>query len=164
MSMRFPRTIRFDPTDDFVFDSAARAGELAVSGAFAFADAEADQLDGKRRRAFASGMLGTESFGWSTFVAIAEVREEDYDAMVERLADHFVTAYGAPGRAEAVAAARAEAEFAAGLCSHDLNTLIVVEREFGDDGIAERFRVVSPPDGGAKLAKVWNLVEDDDAS
>ncbi len=34
--LKFPRTIRLDPSDTFVFERAAVPGEWAVSGAFAF--------------------------------------------------------------------------------------------------------------------------------
>ncbi|MGI9386569.1 MAG: DUF6505 family protein, partial [Methyloligellaceae bacterium] len=36
--MKFLRTIRFDESDDHVFDRAAAPDEWAVSGAFAFAE------------------------------------------------------------------------------------------------------------------------------
>ena len=45
--MKLLRTIRLDPSDTFVFDRAADPGEWAVSGAFMFADANPDTLDGK---------------------------------------------------------------------------------------------------------------------
>ena len=34
--LKFPRTIRLDPSDTFVFERAAEPGEWAVSGAFVF--------------------------------------------------------------------------------------------------------------------------------
>jgi len=161
--MLFPKTIRLDQSDVQVFERAAEPGELAVSGAFAFADLdpESGALAGKTRQAFANGLMGTESFGWSTFIAVAKVSDEAYQAMIERLADHFVADYGAPDREAALAAARGEAEFAAGLCEHEVNTLLTVEREFGPDGIVERFRVVQPPDD-YPLGRVWDMVYDDD--
>ena len=159
--MLYPKTIRFDQSDEYVFERAANAGELAVSGAFAFQDTDPACWSGKRRQAFACGLLGTESFGWSTFVAIAEVKEADYQAMISRLAQHFLDRYGAPDRAAADAAARAEAEFAAGLCEHKVNTLLAVERELGDEGIVERFKVVSPPKRDLMAGKVWQIVAED---
>lgn len=156
--------MRFDRSDDFVFERAARAGELAVSGAFAFAEDGADPEDwsGKRRQAFRNGFLGCETFGWSTFVAIAVITETDYDAMIDGLADHFVAAYGAPDRAAALPVARAEAEFAAGLCEHDANTLLAVERSMGEDGIVEKFKVVTPPRQGIMAGKAWDAIEGGD--
>ncbi|MGH6905252.1 MAG: DUF6505 family protein, partial [Geminicoccaceae bacterium] len=44
MALRFPRTIRFDASDESVFECAAAAGEWAVSGAFAFADVDPARL------------------------------------------------------------------------------------------------------------------------
>ena len=70
--MKLLRTIRLDPSDTFVFERAADPGEWAVSGAFMFADADPETLDGKPRAAFRSGFLGVPSFGWSTLVQIVE--------------------------------------------------------------------------------------------
>lgn len=159
--MRFPRTIRLDSSDEAVFERAAAPGEWAVSGAFAFADAEPDGIAGKLRQAFANGFLGTTSFGWSTLVQVATIREAEYEAVVNALAAHFVGCYGAPSLAEALPAARAEAEFAAGLCEHRVGTLLSVERDFGNDGIAERFRTVVSPQA-PDHAKIWTIIDDDD--
>ena len=162
--MRYPKTIRFDRSDDFVFERAARAGEPAVSGAFAFAvlEGEAASWPGKVRQAFANGLLGTESFGWSTFVAVAEIADAEYDAAVERLAGHLLAHYGAPDPAAARAAALAEAEFAAGLCEHKLNTLLAVERTLDAGGIVESFKVVRPPARDVMAGRVWDVLEGDD--
>ena len=164
--MHYPKTIRFDQSDEFVFERAASAGELAVSGAFAFVHAEAtpEGWSGKTRQAFANGFLGTDSFGWSTFVAVAEIREDEYEAMIDRLAQHFLDHYGAPDRSAAGAAARAEAEFAAGLCEHGANALLRVERDFGDEGIIERFKVIERPKRNVMAGRVWDAIEDDDGA
>ncbi len=76
------------------------------------------------------------------------------------MAAHFVEHYGAPSLAAAMPAARAEAEFAAGLCDHEVNTLLSVQRDFGEDGIVEQFRVIQPPLEPVH-AKIWEIVEDD---
>ena len=47
--VRLLRTIRLDPSDTFVFERAAEPGEWAVSGAFAFWNADPDRLEGKAR-------------------------------------------------------------------------------------------------------------------
>jgi hypothetical protein len=157
--MRFPRTMRLDNSDEQVFALAAAAGEWAVPGGFAFADATPESLTGKAKQAFRNGFLGTMSFGWSTLVAVAEIDDAAYAQVIDALADHFVAAYGAPDRAAALAAAKAEAEFAAGLCQHKINTLLCIERDFGDTGVIERFRVIEPP-REAVHAKIWKIVED----
>jgi hypothetical protein len=64
------RTIRLDPSDTFVFESAAEPGEWAVTGAFMFADDDPGTLEGKARAAFRAGFLGVQSLGWSTLVQI----------------------------------------------------------------------------------------------
>jgi Family of unknown function (DUF6505) len=157
--MRFPRTIRLDASDTRVFAQAAEPEEWAVSGAFAFANAPPEALTGKTAQAFARGFLGTRSFGWSTLVAVAEITPDELEAVIDALARHLVERYGAPSLAAALPAARAEAEFACGLCTHKVNTLLTVERELGPDGIVERFRAVEPG-RGSPHAKIWSLVPD----
>ena len=157
--MRFPRTLRLDDSDDHAFERAAQAGEWAVAGGFAFADDQPETLAGKRRQAFRNGFLGTSSFGWSTLVAVTEIEAVEYEAVVEALAQHLLKSYGAPNIGAAREAARGETEFAAGLCTHKLNTLLAVEREFGPQGVVERFRSIEPP-REALHARIWNIVED----
>ncbi len=142
--MLFPKTIRLDDSDAQVFANAAEPGEWAVSGAFGFANLDPKTLIGKTRQAFSNGFLGTTSFGWSTFVAIAEISDAEYDAVVAALAAHFVAHYGAPDQNTAMPAARAEAEFAAGLCEYPVNTLLCVSRASTEEGIREQFRRVDP--------------------
>jgi hypothetical protein len=157
---KLPRTLRLDTSDLYVFATAAEPGEWAVSGAFAFAGRDPEALERKDRLALASGWLGTDSFGRSTFVEVAELDEAGYFAVVERLARHFVKTYGAPSLAEALPVARAEVDDAAGLCEHKLGTLLAVEREVGDEGeIRERFRVVRPERAGDH-ARIWDIVEE----
>jgi hypothetical protein len=53
--MKLLKTIRFDASDERVFELAAMPEEWAVSGAFAFAGLGADAIAGKTRQAFANG-------------------------------------------------------------------------------------------------------------
>ena len=157
--MRFPKTVQLDLSDWQVFERTAEPGELAVSGAFAFADADPEALSGKPAQAFRNGLLGIETFGRSTFVMVGEIDRGAYEGAVERLAAHFVAEYGAPDLAAARPAAEEEAAFAAGLCDHPVGTLITVERSFGPDGIVERFRAIDRAHGDH--AKIWEIVPDD---
>lgn len=157
-----PRTIRLDDTDTRVFERAAEPGEWAVSGAFMFADADVERLSGKQRQAFARGFLGTASFGWSTFVAVAEIDETAYEDVVKALARLAVDRFGAGDLAAAWPAAQQEAEFAASLCEHDVNTLLAVERVLEADGIVERFRAVTASREAQHVAG-WEFVPDDSA-
>lgn len=161
MTLKLPRTIRLDASDALVFDRAAEPGEWAVSGAFAFVDADPAALDGKARQAFASGFLGVGSFGWSTFVTVAHASEADRDRVVEALARHFVDRYGAPDLDAARAAAREEVAFAASLCDRPVNTLLGVRRRAEDAGIKESFRVIESK-GEAPHARIWEIRPDGD--
>lgn len=158
--MKFPRTIRMDVSDANVFPLAAEPNEWAVTGTFAFAESNPAAFSNKERLAFASGWLGTESFGRATFVQVAVIPDEQFEAVVRRLAGHLHERYGAPDMLAAVAAAREEADDTAGLCDHPAGTLLAIEREFTEDGIAERVRVIPKRDDGAH-ARIWSVVEDD---
>jgi len=145
------RTIRFDPSDTFVFDRAAEPGEWAVSGAFMFADADPAALTGKARTAFRAGLLGIGSFGWSTLAQIVEASEQDRAAVTELLARQLLARCGAPDIAQARAAAAEEIAFAAALCTHPADTLIAVHRTSDDGEIREAFRTLRPRDGPKPL-------------
>jgi len=149
--MKLLRTIRLDPSDTFVFDRAAEPGEWAVSGAFMFSGADPAALAGKARAEFRAGLLGIASFGWSTLAQIVEASEQDRAAVVELLARQLVAHLGAPGIAEARAAAEEEVAFASSLCTHPLDTLIAVHRTHEDGEIREAFRSLRPRNGPKPL-------------
>jgi hypothetical protein len=159
-AMRFLRVIRFDMSDDHVFDRTAMVDEWAVSGGFAFAGLEDDDIKGKTRQAFANGFLGLPSFGRSTFAVIAPIEPDEYEAVVSLLADHLIAEYGAPGPAEAKRAAEDECGFVADLCrDQPVNTVFTVRRVLEGGDIREQFRNVSPP-GEPQHAPIWDVVED----
>ena len=156
--MKLPRTLRLDPSDQFVFARAAEPGEFAVSGAFVFAQADPQQLSHKQRIALRSGFLGVGSLGWSTLV---EVAEGDGEAVVAALAHQLRAHFGAPDDAVALEAAREEVAFAASLCDLPLGTVIAVHRTLSDGGLAEQVRTLTPREDRAP--PVFALVESDDA-
>jgi hypothetical protein len=156
--MKLIRTIRLDPSDMFVFQRAAEPGEWAVSGAFAFWNADAAKLEGKARSAFRGAFLGVESLGWSTLVQIVEASEADRAAAIETLARQLVTHFGAPDIEIARAAATEEVAFAASLCNHPPDTLIAVHRTFEDGEVREAFRTLHPR-GDAKPMRAFSFLE-----
>jgi hypothetical protein len=149
--LKLLRTIQLDPSDTFVFANAALPGEWAVSGTFMFSDDDPAKLEGKARTAFRSGFLGVDSLGWSTLVQIVEATEDDRRAAIEALAKQLIAHFGAPGMAEASAAAADEFEFAASLCNHPQDTLIAVHRSHEGGEIREAFRTLRPKDGPKPL-------------
>ncbi len=165
--MRFPRVVRLDSSDAHVFAPAAEAGEWALTGSFAFFGQDASGLEGKDKIAFASGWLGSESWGRASLVEVAEIDEAQFHQVIERLARHFVEVYGAPSLVEALPAARQEAEDAASLCEHKLGTLLAMEREpaapqaDGTPAFTERVRVIQPQ-RASDHAKIWEFVEEED--
>ena len=147
--LRFPRTIRLDPSDTFVFERAAEPGEWAVSGAFVFWNQDTATLGQKQRVALRSGILGIDSLGWSTLAIVTEATEADRQAMVERLASQLLEKFGAPDLDAARVAAEEEVAFAASLCDHPPQTLLAVRRTVENGEIRERFRTLKPREAAA---------------
>ncbi len=147
--LRFPRTIRLDPSDTFVFERAAEPGEWAVSGAFVFWNRELAALGQKQRVALRSGFLGVDSLGWSTLAIVTEATEADRLAMIERLASQLLEKFGAPDLSAARVAAEEEVAFAASLCDHPPQTLLAVQRSVENGEIRERFRTLKPREAAA---------------
>lgn len=159
--MRLARTLRFDQSDVNVFEQAAEPDEWAISGAFEFSNWTEAELTGKRRQAFSNGWLGLETFGRATFVATAKIEEREVDEVVERLARHFVDAYGAPSLDAARPVAKEEVAFMLSLCEdHDPNTLLVVERELVAAGVNESFRAIKPQDASLDIVAVHGSLDD----
>jgi hypothetical protein len=158
------RTIRLDPSDSFIFEQSAEPGELAVSGAFAFAHCDPANLRGKARTAFRAGFLGLESLGRSTLAQIVEASEKDRRAAVEMLAVQLVECFGAPDLATARQAAEEEISFAASLCDHPPGVLVAVTRSYENGTIREAFRTLRRRDAAAHASafEFLEVVGDDD--
>jgi hypothetical protein len=157
--MKLLRTIRFDSSDERVFETAAQPEEWAISGAFAFAHLVPAAVTGKTRQAFANGFLGVASFGRCTFAVVAEAAPGVREQIELRLVEHFVVHYGAPGLDAALPAAREEVDFIAELCRDALiNTVFTVRRAFDAAGrIKEEFRTIAPPSGEPRHARIWTV-------
>ncbi len=159
--MRLARTIRFDESDEQVFELAAQPDEWAISGTFEFSDWTEEMLTGKARQAFANGWLGLESFGRATFIATARIEATEYTALIDRLAAHFVDAYGAPDLAAARPVAEDEMRFMREMCEdHDPNTLLVVTREMVEAGISESFRAIKPQEATLDMVAIHGELDD----
>lgn len=143
-TIKLLRTIRLDPSDAFVFTRAAEPGEWAIVGSFLFWERPVETLIGKERTAFRSGLLGVESFGWSTLATIVEANEAECEALIERLADQLVAQCGAPDREVARAAAVAEIAYARELAEPPVGTLVALHRSVENGEIVERFRTLLP--------------------
>lgn len=163
--MKFLKTIRFDGSDEHVFERPAGEDEWAVSGAFVFSGmAEEEVKRGKTRQAFANGFLSADTFGHSTFTSVAECSDEDLASIGRNLARHFVEHYGAPDEEAALPAAQEEVRFVLDLCKESLiNTIFTVRRTFGDDNqIKEEFRTIKSPDARPVHTRIWSVEEADD--
>ncbi|MGH6798484.1 MAG: DUF6505 family protein [Roseiarcus sp.] len=156
--MKLLRTIRLDPSDTFIFSSAAEPGEWALSGVFVFSDAAPGTLEGKELSAFRSGFLGVPSLGWSTLAQVVEVDAKDRNAAIDVAAQCLLDRFGAPDRAAARKAAAEEIDFAASLCDHPLDTLIAVHRTNEGGTIREAFRSLRPL-GGPRRWRAFSYLE-----
>ena len=148
--MKLARTIRLDESDDNVFHTAANAGEWAISGGFAFSNISEDELVGKTRQEFANGWLSLDSFGRATFAAVTSITESELQQLTERLAEYFVTHYGAPDVNAARPVALEEIEQMRSMCEdHEDNTIVMISRSLTETGVHESYRFTTPQ--GASL-------------
>lgn len=159
--MKLARAIHFDESDRNVFHISARTGEWAISGGFEFSDWSEADLKGKNRQAFANGWLGLETFGRVTFVAVTTIEQAEVDALVKRLATHFVEVYGAPSLELALPVAQEELAHALELCEdHDPNTLLAVSRELTEAGVREAFRAIKSEEADIMQFAVHGSLDD----
>ncbi|MET0314751.1 MAG: DUF6505 family protein [Hansschlegelia sp.] len=165
-ALRLPRTIRFDPSDTFVFERPAEPGEWAVPGSFLFWDQDVAALAGKQRAAFRAGFVGVSSLGFSTLVVIVEATEAERAEAVEDLARHIHERFGAPDLDAARAAAGEEIEIAASLCRPEVGTLIAMHRTLEAGEIRESFRTLRRREPGEDRLhaglRAFRLIESDD--
>ncbi len=158
--MKFAKTIRFDKSDLNIFPTIAQEGELAVVGTFSFFNLKEGILKGKMKQAFSNGFLGIPSFGYSTFISLTEVCEDDLKALKNSLADCFFKIYGAPSMQHAYKAADDEVNLMLDLCStHDKGSLISISREITKDGIKENFRNLPKAESCAEQ-NIWTFEEE----
>ena len=163
MTLKLPRTLRLDPSDGFVFEHAAEAGEWAVTGSFLFFDADVAALAGKARAAFRSGFVGTRSLGFSTLVVVSEASEAERAAAVEELAAHIHARFGAPDLEAARGAAREEIGVAASLCNLPVGSVVAMHRTADDGAIREEFRTLHQRPGTDRLhGRAFHFVETDE--
>lgn len=150
--MMFARVIRLDESDLNVFEIVAEPGEWAIPGTFAFSNWTEAELTGKARQEFAHGWLGLDSFGRASVVAVTPITETERNDLIDRLARHFVDAWGAPHPDAARPVAEEEIAHMAQMCEGQAeNTLMVLERELTATGVKDRFRLV-PPQGASLQA------------
>jgi hypothetical protein len=163
-ALKLLRAIALDPSDTFVFDAAAEPGEWVVSGAFRFCDQDPATLSAKARAAFRSGLLGVQSWGWSTLAQIVPATESDRRALIELLAGQLIDRFSAPDPATARMAAEEEVVFVQSLCTHPISSLIAVHRSAGHGEVREAFRRLQlRPGQGHGRAFSFMEVEDDGA-
>lgn len=158
--MKFLKTIRFDPSDTHVFELAAEPDQWVIPGGFYFTEFKEDDLKGKTKQAFSNGFLSLETFGFSTFTSVAEIKSDEISIVTQSLAKRFVEAYGAPDIKSAMSVAEQEISFVLEMCAEvPINTVFALSRLFDENGeIREAFRIMEAP-REAVHTKVWEIVE-----
>ena len=160
--MKLARAIHFDESDQRVFASPARTGELCISGGFEFSNWSEGDLVGKARQAFANGWFGLETGGRVTFVAVTLIEPSELDAATQELAQHFVDYYGAPSLDAARPVAEEELSQMAELCDeHGANTLLTVSRELSEAGVREVYRAIEPGEAGLEQFAIHGHLDED---
>tara|TARA_B100001175_G_C19476630_1_gene624699 strand:- start:338 stop:820 length:483 start_codon:yes stop_codon:yes gene_type:complete len=158
--MKYAKIIRFDKSDLNIFPLIAEEGELAIVGTFSFFNLNEENLKGKMKQAFSNGFLGIPSFGYSTFITLTEVKEEDLKKLKSCLSDCFLKKYGAPSLEHAKKAADEEVNLMLDLCSsHDKGSLISISREMSKEGIKENFRHLPKAESCAEQ-NIWTFEEE----
>ena len=86
-------------------------------------------------------------------MAVCAITQAEYDALADRLAIHFVEAWGAPDFETARPVAEEELRHMREMCEdHDDNTILIVERELVPAGVNEKFRAIVP--GEARIEDI----------
>ena len=142
MPIRFPRMLRATPADARRYVPPAEADEWAVTGTFRFEHRDPASLMGGDRHAFKVSWLGLGSFRPGSLVAVVDTELDVLDQLARRLAAHLLDCWQAPDATVAVDVARAEIEFALSLSHHPSGTILALEREFNEQGLIERTRLV----------------------
>lgn len=157
------KTIRFDGTDERVFEVAAAQGEWAITGTTPFVMHAPEDFSGKIKQAFSNGFFAVPSFGFSTFSTVVEASDADASSLAEALARHYRDALGAPDDAIARATAQDDVTSVIELCSDvAINTVLTIRRTTTDDGDAcEEIRPVRAPAAEPVHTKIWEITSDD---
>ncbi|AEI93524.1 MULTISPECIES: DUF6505 family protein [Roseobacter] len=160
--MKLARAIHFDESDTRVFHSPARTGEWCLSGGFEFSNWSDGDMVGKARQAFTNGWMGLETFGRTTFVAVAPLEPFERDALAKSLAQHFVSIYGAPSVEAAMGTAFDEIDQMIELCEDQPpNTLLTITRELTPAGVKESYGMIEPQDAGIDQFAVHGSLDEE---
>jgi hypothetical protein len=148
MPVRFPRVIFPQGKIPRLVGPQASPGEWAVTGSFRYAHRDPASLLGREAPAFGTSWLGIGSFAPALQVEIAEIAAAEIDQVARMLAAHLLDAWEVPTPELAVELAREEIGFALALAEHPAGTILALRREFGEQGLMERTRIVAEPRTG----------------
>ena len=127
---------------------------------FAFVDSDPLNWSSKQQLAFRTAWLGIGSFGYSTFVQVVEMSNQEYEQVIQTLSVYLTDIYNAPSLEAAQQAAQQEIDDMLTMCDHPPGTLLSIERSIAEQNITEKTSVLAPS-GASAHAKIWDIVEDD---
>jgi hypothetical protein len=136
MAVRFPRVVSPQGKIPRLAGPQASPGEWAVTGAFRYAH---------RDPAFVGSWLGIDSFAPALQVETVPIAASDLDQVARMLAAYLLDVWEVPTPELAVELAREEIGFALALAEHPTGTILALRREFGEQGLMERARIVAGP-------------------
>lgn len=145
MAVRFPRVVSPQGKIPRLAGPQASPGEWAVTGAFRYAHRDPASLLGREATAFGSSWLGIGSFAPALQVETVPIAASDLDQVARMLAAYLLDAWEVPTPELAVELAREEIGFALALAEHPTGTILALRREFGEQGLMERARIVAGP-------------------
>lgn len=145
MTILFIKSLAAVPRDRWSGRTPATAGEWTVTGAFRFSHRDPASLMGRERSQFHSSWLGLDSFQPCLHAVVTPTTPNQLEQILRRLAAHLLDAWELPSPQAAVELAAEEIEFARTLADHPSGTVLALEREFNEQGLIERTRVVAAP-------------------
>ena len=141
--MKLAKTIQLDDSDKKVYLTSAEQGEWAVTGTFLFTDIDPTSWNKKQQISFRDGWLGTDTFGFSTFVQVSDFSEKQKDEVTHKLSAFIYETFNPPGMLSAFNAAEKEIHDMSSLCDHPIGTILSIKRELNDEEINEKIRIVN---------------------
>jgi hypothetical protein len=91
---------------------------------------------------------------------VTSITDSEYEALTQKLAQHFVDHYGAPDINAALPVAKDELDHMQSMCEdHDDNTLLMVSRTLNETGVHESFRFNNPQSASLEAFAVHGSVD-----
>lgn len=145
MALRFPRCIASPAPRAPWPGPMAPPGTWAITGAFRYAHRDPATLIGREAPVFRASWYGLGAFAPVPLVEVAEIAPATIEALARDLAAHLLGDWNAPNATSAIETAQEEIAFALALAEHPPGTVLELARQFEEQGMIERARILSTP-------------------